>query len=477
MRSRAARASAVIVFGHAGIQLLRMGSNLVATRLLFPDAFGVMALVYVLMTGLEMLSDVGVEPSIVQHPRGRDRSFQDTAWTVQVFRGLVLWAVAAALAVPYARFYGEPELAAIVPIAAASAALSGFNSTKLAALKRELTLGRVVVIDVCAQIAAIAAMLSVAAVYRSLWALVVGGLMLDLVRMLMSHIAIPGPRNRFRWEPDAARSIVHFGKWIFLSSLVTFAAARFDVMMLGRLLPASLLGVYSIANVLAALPQEVTGRLIGFVHFPAMAESARRGDALLRENLARARAVLLPAVLAVVLGIALFAPAFFTYLYDPRYHAAGWMTQLLMVKLWFYMLHEIASRTLLAVGDSRSLALGNAVRLVATVIGCASGWAIGGFPGLVLGAGAGAFAGYLTVSLAARAQGLFLLRGDLITTAVGVGLGLVGGLTPHLAASRLGGVDPALVGLPLGAAILAPVVLVALRRLRAPFNPRTTAIG
>ena len=90
MQRRAARSSAAIVMGHAGLQLLRMGSNLVLTRLLFPEAFGLMALVYVLMTGLEMLSDVGVEPCIVQHQRGRDRVFLDTGWTGQVARGFAL---------------------------------------------------------------------------------------------------------------------------------------------------------------------------------------------------------------------------------------------------------------------------------------------------------------------------------------------------------------------------------------------------
>ena len=181
------------------------------------------------------------------------------------------------------------------------------------------------------------------------------------------------------------------------------AASGTDVLMLGRLVPTTLLGVYSIAGVLAALPQEVTGRLISFVLFPAMAESARQGRGTLHENLGRARQALLPAVLTVVLGIALFAPAFFYYLYDARYHAAGWMAQLLMFKLWFYTLHEITAHTLLALGNSRALALGNVARLVATAAGCIAGYLVGGLPGLVLGAGAGGAAGYVTVALAAQA--------------------------------------------------------------------------
>jgi O-antigen/teichoic acid export membrane protein len=270
---------------------------------------------------------------------------------------------------------------------------------------------------------------------------------------------------------------VHFGKWIFLSSLVTFLAARLDVLMLGRLVPTTLLGVYSIAGVLAALPQEVTGRLISFVLFPAMAESARQGSGTLHENLRRARQALLPGVLTVVLGIALFAPAFFYYLYDARYHAAGWMAQLLMFKLWFYTLHEITAHTLLALGNSRALALGNVARLFATAVGCIVGYQLGGLPGLVLGAGAGGAAGYVTVALAAQRHGLSVWSSDLRYTGIGLAFGLIGGLGPHLIAAAFSRVGVPLLGVVLGTLILAPVAWVATRRVRASFNPDPAPAG
>jgi O-antigen/teichoic acid export membrane protein len=179
----------------------------------------------------------------------------------------------------------------------------------------------------------------------------------------------------------------------------------------------------------------------------------------------------------VVLGIAVFAPAFFTYLYDSRYHAAGWMTQLLMFRLWFYMLHEIASRTLLAVGDSRALALGNAVRLVATAAGCIAGYRLGGFSGLVLGVGAGALVGYLSLVVAAHRHGLSLLRDDLRYTAAGLACGLAGGLGPRLAAAAFEPLDATLLGLVLGAVAFAPVALFALHRVRDALSSSPAATG
>jgi hypothetical protein len=114
---------------------------------LFPEAFGLMALVNMLMLGLAAISDVGLQPAIIRHARGDEQRFLDTAWTIQVIRGVILWGIGSALAIPMARFYNEPELVTIVPIATLSALLAGFTSTKIVTLTRHMRPGRVVTIE------------------------------------------------------------------------------------------------------------------------------------------------------------------------------------------------------------------------------------------------------------------------------------------------------------------------------------------
>src|SRR6267378_378285 len=71
--------------------VIRFGSNLLMTRLLLPDMFGVMAIATTIMIGLSMFSDVGLRQSVVQSPRGGESSFLNTAWTIQVLRGVLIW--------------------------------------------------------------------------------------------------------------------------------------------------------------------------------------------------------------------------------------------------------------------------------------------------------------------------------------------------------------------------------------------------
>ena len=71
-----AKAGAIWTFlGYGGSQLIRLISNLFLAWLLFPGAFGLMALINVLMQGLQMFSDIGLGPSISEIPAVKIRHF------------------------------------------------------------------------------------------------------------------------------------------------------------------------------------------------------------------------------------------------------------------------------------------------------------------------------------------------------------------------------------------------------------------
>ena len=118
------RGSTWTIAGSGSGQLIRLIRNLILTRLLFPEAFGLMTLVWMVMYGLEMLSDVGLGPAIIRDPRGDDPDFLNTAWTVQAIRGAVLWGASCLIAYPMATFYSAPDLAQLIPVAGLTALLA-----------------------------------------------------------------------------------------------------------------------------------------------------------------------------------------------------------------------------------------------------------------------------------------------------------------------------------------------------------------
>src|SRR4030095_13470734 len=85
LASRAIRASLWTVGGYGLSQLLRLAGNIVLARVLFPQAFGLMALIQVFLRGLQMFSDLGVGLSVIREHRN-DSVFLNTAWTAQALR-------------------------------------------------------------------------------------------------------------------------------------------------------------------------------------------------------------------------------------------------------------------------------------------------------------------------------------------------------------------------------------------------------
>src|SRR5690606_16485762 len=65
------------MFGFGAGQVLRLVSNLILTRLIPREAFGVMLLVQVVLQGLGRFSDIGIGPAVIQNKRD-DRAFLDT---------------------------------------------------------------------------------------------------------------------------------------------------------------------------------------------------------------------------------------------------------------------------------------------------------------------------------------------------------------------------------------------------------------
>ena len=196
LRARALRGTAFTFFGFGTQQFLRLLSNLVLTRLLFPEAFGLMALVMVVLTGLQMISDAGLNPSIVQSRRGDEPDFLNTAWSLQIGRGFLLWLLTLALALPLARFYDQPQLAALLPVAGFGMVIQGFQSMRLASANRHIALGRLTLMELGSQVIGIAVMVLLAWWLRSVWALVIGTLIGTAIKTVLSHRMLPGHRDR-----------------------------------------------------------------------------------------------------------------------------------------------------------------------------------------------------------------------------------------------------------------------------------------
>ena len=379
------RGSAFEMLGYGLSQIVRFGSNLILSRMLFPEAFGLAALVNILNQGLIMLSDVGLPTVVIQSERGDDVRFLNTAFTWGAARAAALWVIATACAIPMALLYGEPELKLLVPVGALSILILGVRSTAYYTMRRRLNLKPLMLIEIASQVGAVIAMVAWAAFDRSVWALMAGALVSAVINVIGSHMLQVGYRNKFEWDKDHARSMMQFGKWVAGSSMLTFASQQGDRLLLGRFLGAATLGVYSIAVFLSAALGEAITRITHGVFFPAYSRVKSEGTERLRQVFYRTRLAVDGLVIPALGGLTALGPAVVKLLYDNRYQDAGWMLRVLSVRVAIAALIAPYQFCLFAVGDSRYGFFLNLARTVALFVGVPVGFAMGGVAGLVWG--------------------------------------------------------------------------------------------
>ena len=127
--------------------MLRLGSNLILTRLLVPEMFGLMTLLYVFITALHLFSEVGIGTSVIQNKRGQERDFLNTAWTLQVCRDVILWFCTLLLAWPIAQLYQQPKFLWLMPVVGLGTVISAFNSTSVFTLNRNMAFGQLTILS------------------------------------------------------------------------------------------------------------------------------------------------------------------------------------------------------------------------------------------------------------------------------------------------------------------------------------------
>jgi O-antigen/teichoic acid export membrane protein len=409
------RASMVSVVTTGSSHLLRLASNLILTRLLFEEAFGIMALVGVFLQGLQLFSDIGLRPAIIQNPKGEEPEFLATAFTIQSVRGVFLAAVAALGAAPFAAFYAKPELAAILPIAGLNAIIAGLGSTKTIALERKLVLGRIAILDVTSQLLGLVATSAWALHTPSVWALVFGSAVTGTAKTVLSHVALPGRRDRFGWNADFGREILNFGRWISLSTSLSFLANQSDRLILGKLLTTAQLGVYNIALLGATMPSLALSSISNSVLFPALSRAFEQG----KDPSAECRRLRRPILLLggyLTSGIAGGATIVVTLLYDDRYLAAGEMLRILGVGGWFSVVEVSAMYALMACGGSGWMAWSSAAKLVGTSVMMPVGYALGGVHGALVGFVLADIAKYAFIITGLRRRGVDVLSQDVRLT-------------------------------------------------------------
>lgn len=459
-REKAVRGTAVTLVGQVVGAAIRLANTLALSRLLVPDDFGAMALVNVFAQGLYMFSDLGLGPAIVQQPDGEKPRFLHTAFTLQLVRGAFLVLGTAALAFPVAALYDLPSLRYLVPVSGLVALVEAFTSTKVWTENRHLRLARLTAIDLGSYFVGTAAAIACAYLTRSVIAIPFGGLFGSVVRVTLSHVALPGVGPGLAWDRQARRDLVTFGRWIFLGTALAFVSLQIDRLVLGRLVSPATLGIYSIAVGLASIPRDLLQLLSSRIVFPMFAELLRHGDSAEMREVRRIVVVLLVVPVGILVGA---SHALVDFLYDDRYRLAGDLMAMLGIGTWLSVVGASYGVVVLASGEPKWMSFGTAAKAAIFASLSMPVLRTHGIVGVALLVGLAEGASALSNLIGARKRSVVTLATDAVATVAMLALAF-GFRAFDRWLTPLAGTP--LVSLVLGATVAIGVPLLGARRLR-----------
>jgi O-antigen/teichoic acid export membrane protein len=371
------------LIGQIGTQAWRFGSNLILTRLLVPEAFGLIGIVQVVMMALTLLSDIGLQSSVIHDRRGTDRRFLNTVWTVGVLRGIGLWLATCALAYPIASFFAMPELKWLLPITAISAVVRGFASTSLLTAGRNLDNRWYVQVELGSQILGTTITVLLAFWLRSAVALAWGWVATAMVFTVWSYCRRDLPWDRFAWDREVAASLSRFGRWALASGALTIWQQRGDRLALSKIVSTGELGTYVVGSNLALLPMTVFQRLNSAVSQPVYARVRDLPDAAARARIRRLRAGIVGLHSLALALLVVIAQPLVDLMYPPDFARAGWYCALASLACLVRVGTDMGP-VFLAYGDSWTHFKLMFMRTVAMVVAMVGGFMVGrlwGVPG------------------------------------------------------------------------------------------------
>ena len=298
-------------------RLIGLASTLILARLLFPDDFGIVAMASVVVGLVDVLLDFGVQVALIQN-RDASQTDYDTAWTLRLCQSALAAGIVIAGAPFAAEYFRDSRIADILRVMALTMFIGGLTNIGIVSFQKNMEFGRDFQFFFYRRIAAFIATVGLAMWMRSYWALVFGALAGRCAGVILSYRMHPmRPRISLR----GARGMLAFSSWVLVNNIGNYLSRALDQAVVGRRATADVLGAYSLASEISALPSTELLAPLSRVLFP-MFVRAKDDDKQLKSAYLLALGVLALIGIPAGVGIALVAREVVLVLLGERWMAA-----------------------------------------------------------------------------------------------------------------------------------------------------------
>lgn len=336
--------------------------NLLVARVLAPDDFGIGTTFAITVTFLETISNLGMEQLLIQAKDGDEPRLQGTAHVIMTMRGLFI-GVAICLGAPYVvRLFDVPEAEWAFKVLAIAPLIKGFTHLDIFRLQRQLRYGRMVISTMAGRVIVTVAAWPVAQWYGDYVALLWISLAMVIVTTAMSHVVRERP-YRWHWDGRYAVRFLTFGWPLAINGLLLFGTLQGDRAVVGVEYQMAMLGAFSIAAQLTAMPTAMIWGVVNQLSLPLL--SRRQDNRPEFDRLFRLISEYI-AFVSLSMGVCfvLLGRHLIVALYGQKYIAAGLVVGWLGAAQAMRLLRGLTGLAAISLGDARTLLISNIFRSV-----------------------------------------------------------------------------------------------------------------
>jgi O-antigen/teichoic acid export membrane protein len=266
--------SSFLIGAHGAQTFLRLGSNLILTRLLAPEAYGVVGIIMSVTYILQMASDMGLRSYIVRHQDAGPELLQ-TVWTIRLMRNILLALIMFLGAGLFAQAYNAPDVATALRVASAVFILDALASFGFTLTERNRRVIRLTTVEFIRFLITTATAITAAFFLRNYWAIVISMFAASAFTVFASYFILPGPKVGLRLEKGHFKDLWSYWRYIIPASIITIILTQSDVFLVANFFPIAELGKFTIAATLATTVFGLTQAYTMRVFFPRFAHAHR----------------------------------------------------------------------------------------------------------------------------------------------------------------------------------------------------------
>ncbi len=331
------------------ITILQFIQLIILARLLDPSAFGILAIVMIVIGFSKAFLDMGISNAIIQKQEITHNQLSTLYW-INVLAGFTVFVIIS-LAAPFiAEFYKEPELKSLIFIVSLTFVIQPFGQQFMILWKKEMRFKEMAKIDVTNT--SVSVIISVYLAYKGygVYALAYGTLSGTISQTIQfMYLGLKEHKPSFVFKINDTKEFLSFGAFQMGEKSINYISANIDKILIGKFIGMEALGFYNLAWKLVLIPLTKINPIVNKVAFPLYAK-VQKDKQTLSHYYTKSLSSLFLVVVPILVFLFYYSQEIVFIAYGEGWELTATLLKILVVIGLFKAIGNPAGALLLAIG-------------------------------------------------------------------------------------------------------------------------------